>query len=52
MAPISTGQIAPPTIVITNNEDPNRASSPNPFNPDEKMVGNMIDIKNSVAIKA
>src|SRR6476619_3446404 len=40
------GKIAPPTIDITSSEPPIFVSSPSSTNPNEKIVGNIIDIKN------
>ena len=43
--------MAPPTIDITKKEEAILLSSPNPFMPNAKMVGNMIDIKKGTASK-
>jgi len=50
--PIIGGIIAPPTIPIITNDDPNFVFVPNPLILKENMVGNMIDIKNATPIKA
>lgn len=42
MYPISTGAIAPPTIVMMSNEEANLVWVPAFLNAKEKMVGNMM----------
>lgn len=44
IAPISEGQIAPPTIVITSTDDASFVFLPNPLILKAKMEGNMMDI--------
>lgn len=43
--PIITGHIAPPTIVITSTEDPFLVIPPRSFNPNAKIVGNIMYIQ-------
>ena len=50
--PITGAIIPPPIIDMTKNEEAIFVSSPNPFIPNAKMVGNMIDIKKGTASKA
>jgi hypothetical protein len=50
--PMITGNIAPPTIAIISKEEPSLVFDPRPRMPREKIVGNMMDIKNSTPIKA
>ncbi len=52
MRPIITGKMAPPTIDIMINEEPSFVFEPSPRMPREKIVGNMIDIKNSTPVNA
>ena len=42
MYPISTGAIAPPTIVMMSNEEASLVCVPASLNANEKMVGNMM----------
>ena len=48
---MSNGANAPPTIDIIKSDDPFFVFDPSPRIPNEKIVGNIIDIKNSTPIK-
>ena len=50
--PIIGGIVAPPTIPIITNDEPNFVFEPNPTILNENTVGNMIDIKKVTPIKA
>ena len=49
--PSTGGRNAPPTIDITINEEPIFVLFPSPSIPIEKIVGNIMLIKNAIAIK-
>ncbi|MEY4114132.1 MAG: hypothetical protein RLZ76_825, partial [Bacteroidota bacterium] len=44
--PMITGNIAPPMMDITSNEDAGLVFDLSPAMPSEKIVGNMMDMKN------
>jgi hypothetical protein len=46
------GNKAPPTMDMITREDPSLVSSPNDFTLKEKIVGNMMDMKNSTPTRA
>src|SRR5690606_22620733 len=44
ISPIKKGKIAPPTIDMISQDDPDLVSSPSPNIPKENIVGNIIDM--------
>ena len=50
--PNAKGRIAPPTIAMTIKDEPVLVWTPRPVIPSEKIVGNIIDIKNDTPMSA